>query len=65
MDAVARRLASNTDFVRLRRSAVANVKSISALERYAKSSYLIRLRDGTRLISSRYYLPAIRQLLQQ
>ena len=65
MDDVARRLASNGEFVRLRRSAIVNVKAIAALERYAKSSYLIRLRDGARVISSRYYLPALRQLLRQ
>jgi DNA-binding LytR/AlgR family response regulator len=42
-----------------------NVKAISALERYGKSSYLIRLRDGAQVISSRYYLPGLRQLLRQ
>src|SRR5262249_8759279 len=41
MDKVARRLASNGEFVRVRRSAVINVRSIVALERYAKSAYLI------------------------
>jgi two-component system LytT family response regulator len=65
MDTVARRLAGSGDFVRVRRSAVINVRAIAALERYAKSAYLIRLRGGTKVISSRYYLPSIRALLRQ
>jgi len=65
MDTVARRLSANADFVRVRRSAVVNVGAIAALERYAKSAYLIRLRGGTNVISSRYYLPAIRALLRE
>lgn len=65
MDTVARRLAANADFVRVRRSAVINVRAIAALERYAKSMYLIRLRGGSTVISSRYYLPAVRALLGQ
>jgi two-component system LytT family response regulator len=65
MDTVARRLSENADFVRVRRSAVVNVRAIAALERYAKSAYLIRLRGGTNVISSRYYLPAIRALLRE
>jgi two-component system LytT family response regulator len=65
MDSVARRLAANTNFVRVRRSVVVNVRAIAALERYAKSTYLIRLRDGANVISSRYYLPGIRALLRE
>ena len=65
MDTIARRLAGNADFVRVRRSAVINVRAIAALERYAKSAYLIRLRSGSNVISSRYYLPAVRALLRQ
>jgi two-component system, LytTR family, response regulator len=63
MDAVARRLSGNADFVRVRRSAIVNLRAVAALERYAKSAYLIRLRDGAKIISSRYYLPAIRAVL--
>lgn len=65
MDAIARRLLGNADFVRVRRSTVVNVRAIAALERYAKSAYLIRLRDGATVISSRFYLPAIRALLRE
>ncbi len=64
MDTVARRLAGNQDFVRVRRSAVINVRAIVALERYAKSAYVIRLRDGTKVISTRYYVSEIRALLR-
>jgi DNA-binding LytR/AlgR family response regulator len=64
MDTVARRLASNADFVRVRRSAVINLRAVRAFERYGKSTYLIRLRDGANVISSRYYLPAIRAVLR-
>jgi len=64
MDTVARRLAGNADFVRVRRSAVINVRAIAALERYAKSAYLIRLRGGSNVISSRYYLAGVRALLR-
>jgi two-component system, LytTR family, response regulator len=65
MDTIARRLAGNPDFVRVRRSAVINVRAIAALERYAKSTYLLRLRSGSNVITSRYYLPAVRALLRQ
>ena len=65
MDTIARRLSGNADFVRVRRSAVLNVRAIAALERYGKSAYLIRLRDGATVISSRFYLPAIRALLRE
>jgi len=65
MDTIARRLAGSAEFVRVRRSAVINIRAIAALERYAKSTYLIRLRSGVNVISSRYYLPEVRALLRQ
>jgi two-component system LytT family response regulator len=64
MDAVAHRLAANGNFVRVRRSALVNVRAVAALERYAKAAFVVHLRDGMKVISSRYYLPAIRALLQ-
>jgi two-component system, LytTR family, response regulator len=64
MDTVVRRLAANSDFVRVRRSAVINVRAVATLERYAKSAYAIHLRRGATVISSRFYLPAIRALLR-
>jgi len=51
-------------FVRIRRTALVNTAAISALEPYGKGSYIVHLRDGTRLISSRYAGRALRNLLQ-
>jgi two-component system, LytTR family, response regulator len=62
MDRVSRRLADD-DFVRVRRSAIVSVRAIASFERYAKSSYLVRLHDGTKIVSSRFYLAAVRRLL--
>jgi two-component system LytT family response regulator len=51
-------------FVRIRRTALVNARSISALEPYGKGSYVVYLRDGTRLISSRYAGRALRRLIE-
>jgi two-component system, LytTR family, response regulator len=50
-------------FVRIRRSALVNVRAISSLERYGKSSYAVTLRSGTTLISSRYYVRQLKAVL--
>ncbi len=52
------------NFVRIRRSALVNVRAITSLERYGKASYTIRLRSGATLVSSRYYVRRIRALLE-
>ena len=52
-------------FVRIRRTALVNVGSISSLEPYGKGSYVVYLTDGTRLISSRYAGRELRKLLQR
>jgi two-component system, LytTR family, response regulator len=64
MDRVVRRLAERHAFVRVRRSALINVRAIATLERYDKGTYVVQLRDGTKVISSRYYRPALRALLR-
>ena len=51
-------------FVRIRRTALVNASAISALEPYAKGSYIVHLRDGSRLFSSRYAGRALRALLR-
>jgi two-component system, LytTR family, response regulator len=51
-------------FVRIRRTALVNAAAIVALEAYGKGSYIVHLRDGTRLVSSRYAGRALRALLQ-
>jgi two-component system LytT family response regulator len=42
-------------FVRIRRSALVNVRAIVTLERYGKGMFTLRLRNGAQLISSRYH----------
>jgi two-component system LytT family response regulator len=51
-------------FVRIRRTALVNARAISALEPYGKGSYVVHLRDGTRVVSSRYAGRALRALLE-
>lgn len=50
-------------FVRIGRSTLVNRRAIQALEPYGKGSYAVFLRDGTRLVSSRYAGRALRALL--
>ena len=64
MDRVAQRFAARPTFVRVRRSAIVNVAAIATLERYGKSAFVVHLQNGTKIISSRYYQPALRRLLQ-
>ena len=58
---LARRLGNR--FVRIRRTALVNAQAITALEPYGKGSYVVQLRDGTRLVSSRYAGRALRELI--
>jgi two-component system LytT family response regulator len=64
MDRVAERLSSRANFVRVRRAAIINVGSVATVERYGKAAYLVQLRNGTRIISSRHYQPEMRRLLR-
>jgi DNA-binding LytR/AlgR family response regulator len=64
MDRVAQRLAGRDTFLRVRRSALVNVRAVATLERYDKSAYVVRLRNGTKIISSRHYHPGLRRLLR-
>lgn len=50
-------------FVRVRRSALVNMAAIRALEPYGKGSYVVHLRDGTKVLSSRYAGRTVRALL--
>jgi two-component system LytT family response regulator len=63
MDRLERRLASRGDFIRVRRSALVNVRAVSALERYAKGMYTIRLSSGATVTSSRYHQGNLRKLI--
>jgi len=64
MDRIAQRLADRPRFIRIRRSAIVNVRAVASLERYGKSSFMVHLRSGANVISSRFYQPAIRRLLR-
>ena len=64
MDRMAQRLAGRATFIRIRRSAIVNVRAIATLERYDKGAYTVQLRNGTKIISSRFYQPALRRLLR-
>jgi two-component system LytT family response regulator len=52
-------------FVRIRRTALVNSQAIGALEPYGRGSYVVHLRDGSRLISSRYAGRELRALLRE
>jgi two-component system LytT family response regulator len=64
MGRVAQRLAARRGFIRIRRSAIVNVRAIATLERNGKSSFIVRLRTGAAVTSSRFYQPGIRRLLR-
>lgn len=64
LDQMERRLRTRGHFVRIRRAVLVNVRAVTALERYAKGMYVVQLRSGTRLISSRYHYHALRGLVQ-
>ena len=51
-------------FVRIRRTALVNARAITALEPYGKGSYVVHLRGGTRLVSSRYAGRTLRVLIE-
>jgi two-component system, LytTR family, response regulator len=61
LTSLARRLGDR--YVRIRRTALVNARAIIALEPYGKGSYVVHLRDGTRLVSSRYAGRALRELI--
>jgi two-component system LytT family response regulator len=63
MDSVAQRLATRRWFIRVRRSAIVNVRAVASLERTGKSSFIVHLRSGAGVTSSRFYQSAIRRLL--
>jgi two-component system LytT family response regulator len=51
-------------FVRLRRRALVNTRAISTVEPYGKGSFIVTLRTGEKLVSSRYQAAAMRRLLR-
>jgi two-component system, LytTR family, response regulator len=65
MDRVAQRLAAHRGFIRVRRSAIVNVRAVVSLERNGKSSFAVHMRGGAIVVSSRFYQPALRRLLRE
>ena len=64
MDRLEQRLAGRGDFIRVRRSALINVRAVATLERYAKGMYTLRLTSGATVTSSRYHQAALRELIR-
>ena len=64
MDRVARRLTAGGNFIRVRRSALINVRALAKIERYGKGTFLVYLRNGAKVISGRFYQPELRRLLR-
>lgn len=65
MGRIARRLDGLGTFVRVRRSALINIRAVANMERYGKGTYVLHLRGGAKVISSRYYQPELREVLRQ
>jgi two-component system, LytTR family, response regulator len=65
MDRVAQRLAAQPGFVRVRRSAIVNLRAVASLERNGKSSFIVHLRSGANVVSTRFYHQALRRLLRE
>ena len=63
MDRVARRLAADT-FLRVRRTALINTRSVARIERYGKGTYVVHLRGGAQVITGRFYQAGLRRLLE-
>jgi two-component system, LytTR family, response regulator len=55
---------TQTRFIRIRRSALVNAQAIVTVEPYGKGMFLLTLRDGTKLVSSRYHQTGLRRLLK-
>jgi len=50
-------------FIRVRRSALVNERAIVTVEPYGKGMFLLALRSGAKLVSSRYHQAGLRRLL--
>lgn len=62
LERLARRLGSQR-FIRIRRDALVRLDAIKSLEPYLKGSYVILLRDGGKLLSSRSFAARLKELL--
>ena len=64
LERLERRL-GNQRFIRIRRDALVRLDAIKSLEPYLKGSYVILLRDGGKLLSSRSFAARLKELLAQ
>ena len=55
--------AAGASFIRIRRSALVNSQAITGLEPYGRGMFLIHVRNGAKLISSRYHQKGLRKLI--
>jgi two-component system LytT family response regulator len=62
LERLAQRLGSRR-FIRIRRDALVNLAAIKTLEPYLKGSYVVFLRDGGKLLSSRSFSARLKELL--
>lgn len=63
MDRLSERMAGRS-FVRVRRSALVNMRFIASVERYDQRSYVVHLKSGAKVVSSRYYQSGLRRMLK-
>jgi len=52
-------------FIRIRRDALVSLAAVKSLEPYLKGSYVVLLRDGSKLLSSRSFAARLKELLAQ
>lgn len=64
MDRIAQRLDGAGRFIRVRSSALINTRAVATLEPYAKGMFVVHLRSGAKIISSRYHQRVLRELLR-
>jgi two-component system, LytTR family, response regulator len=62
LERLAQRLGTRR-FIRIRRDALVSLAAIKSLEPYLKGSYVILLRDGGKLLSSRSFAARLKELL--
>jgi two-component system LytT family response regulator len=62
LERLERRLGSRRS-IRIRRDALVNLSGVKTLEPYLKGSYVILLRDGGKLLSSRSFAARLKELL--
>jgi two-component system LytT family response regulator len=52
-------------FIRIHRSAIVNIDQVTQIEPYLHGEYVVTMRDGTRLTSSKAHSAGLRALLER